>query len=109
MTPNVLWCGRYGRAHRLRTRATSSVFDTLDVRTLTSSNNDLEGNFDLRLLGTAIFMAEFSVFKNGNPGPKPANLKPPISKFMITGGRHVNQYRVEDLAFRGKVMTMYES
>ena len=90
------------------------MFDTLDVRTLTTSNHDLEGNFDLRLLGTAIFKAEFCMFKNGDAGPKPANLKPlsdyfPISKFMITGGRHANQYRAEDLEFRGKVMTMYES
>ena len=85
--------------------------------TLTSSNHDLERNFDLCLLGTVIFKADFSLFKNGNPGvpdPKPANLKSlsdyfPISKFMITDGRHVNQCRAEDLEFRGKVMTMYES
>jgi hypothetical protein len=78
--------------------------------TLTSSNHDLERNFDLRLLGTAIFKAVFSMFKKDNPGvlgPKPADLKPlsdyfPISKFMITGGRHVNQYRAEDLAFKRK-------
>jgi hypothetical protein len=28
---------------------------------------------------------------------------------MIIGVRHYNHHRVEDLAFRGKVMTMYES
>jgi hypothetical protein len=42
---------------------------------------------NLLLLGTDIFKAEFSMFKNGNPGvpgPKPANFKPLSYYFAIS-------------------------